>query len=192
MKSNSLKISEIFKNMSFSEKEIEIITSSLKKTTLKKGTILIKEGDFVDNMYYVESGCLRTFHIDIHGKEHTVQFGIKDWWITDYTAYFSSEKAIMNLEILQDCTLYALSKNNRELLYNKIPQIHKFIRIKLERAYAAFQKRILANLSQSATERYLEFINTYPDIEKNVKNYHLASYLGITTESLSRIRKKLN
>lgn len=192
MKSNSLKVSEIFKNMSFSEKEIEIITSSLKKTTLKKGTILIKEGDFVDNMYYVESGCLRTFHIDIHGKEHTVQFGIKDWWITDYTAYFSSEKAIMNLEILQDCTLYALSKNNRELLHNKIPQIHKFIRIKLERAYAAFQKRILANLSQSATERYLEFINTYPDIEKNVKNYHLASYLGITTESLSRIRKKLN
>ena len=191
MNNNNTIASDIFKEISFSKEETAIITSAFKKVTFTKGTIIIKPGDLVDNMYYIFDGCLRTYHIDIHAKEHTVQFGIKDWWITDYTAFFLSSKAIMHLEVLEDATLYSLSKKDRAYLYHKIPEIDTYIRIKLERAYAAFQKRILANLSLSATQRYLQFINTHPDIEKKVKNYHISSYLGITSESLSRIRKKL-
>ena len=98
----------------------------------------------------------------------------------------------MNIEVLKDATLYKLSHSDKEYLYAQIPKIESFFRKKLERAFAAFQKRILRNLSQSASERYVSFITNYPDIEKNVKNYHIASYLGITTESLSRIRKELS
>ena len=98
----------------------------------------------------------------------------------------------MTIEVIQDAILYRISRIDKERLYEKIPAIETFFRIKLERAFAAFQRRILSNLSQTATERYLNFITTYPNIEKSVKNYHIASYLGITTESLSRIRKDLS
>ncbi|EDP69475.1 cyclic nucleotide binding regulatory protein [Flavobacteriales bacterium ALC-1] len=158
---------------------------------IKKGSILLNPGDIVDTQYYILSGCLRTFHTDTFGKEYTVQFGIKDWWISDFTAFFSSEKAIMTIEALQDSVLYKISKKDKEYLYNKIPKIDRFFRIKLERAFAAFQKRILADIAKTAKERYLQFVTAYPDIEKSIKNYHIASYLGITTESLSRIRKEL-
>ena len=191
MRSDNTKFYEIFKNLSFSEEQIKIIESVFFKVTYKKGDIILKANDKVDYQYFILEGCLRSYHIDNIGKEHTIQFGIKDWWISDYTAFFSASKAIMTIEVIQDAILYRISRRDKERLYKKIPAIETFFRIKLERAFAAFQKRILSNLSQTATERYLNFITTYPNIEKSVKNYHIASYLGITTESLSRIRKEL-
>jgi CRP-like cAMP-binding protein len=97
----------------------------------------------------------------------------------------------MNLEVLRDASLYQLSKKDRDYLFTKIPKLESSIREKLEHVYTAFQKRILSNLSQTASKRYINFINAYPNIEKSLKNYHIASYLGIITESLSRIRKEL-
>ncbi|MEN8885817.1 MAG: Crp/Fnr family transcriptional regulator [Winogradskyella sp.] len=191
MRSDTSKIKNIFKELVFTEDEIEIITSVFRKVVVKKGTILLNADETVSEQFYILDGCLRTYHIDAHGKEHTVQFGIKDWWISDYTGFFTSEKSIMTIEVIQDATLYKISKQDKDNLYQRIPKIEVFFRIKLERAFASFQKRILANLSQTATERYINFIKKYPNIEKNVKNYHIASYLGITTESLSRIRKEL-
>lgn len=191
MQSDNSVIKEIFKDLNFSEEEIKIIESVFHKISVKKGIKILNAGELADAQYYILNGCLRTYHIDTHGKEHTVQFGIKDWWISDFTAFFSSEKAIMTIEAIQDSTLYRISKEDKDYLYAKIPKIDRFFRVKLERAFAAFQKRILAGLSQSAKERYLNFIKTYPNIEKSVKNYHIASYLGITTESLSRIRKEI-
>jgi len=191
VKSNNLVIKTIFKDLNFTEDDTKLITSIFQKKEVKKGTILLNANEFADSEYYVVSGCLRTFYTDSNGKEHTVQFAIKDWWISDYTAFFTSEKSIMTIEVIQDAILYKITKKEKDLLLKKIPEIDRFFRLKLERAFTAFQKRILANLAQNATERYLSFIKTYPNIERSVKNYHIASYLGITTESLSRIRKEL-
>tara|TARA_B110000902_G_scaffold263164_1_gene341661 strand:- start:1078 stop:1662 length:585 start_codon:yes stop_codon:yes gene_type:complete len=184
-------ISEIFKGFFFLEKEGNSIEGKLKKLNLKKGITLLKVDETVINQYYVYSGCLRTYFIDKSGKEHTLQFAINDWWISDYTAFFNTTKAIMYIETIQDATLYKISRKNMEDLFLEIPQLETFFRKKMEKAFTSFQKRILSSLAQSAKERYLTFINTYPNIEQSVKNYHIASYLGITTESLSRIRKEL-
>lgn len=184
-------ISEIFKDISFTLEEVNFIQNSFEKVTLKKGEILLKSNETVFDQYYVYSGCLRTFFIDATGKEHTLQFAINDWWISDYTAFFTTTKSILNIEVIQDATLYKVSKKSLENLYAKIPELETFYRKKMERAFSSFQKRILASLALSAKERYVFFINTYPNIEQSVKNYHIASYLGITTESLSRIRKEL-
>jgi CRP-like cAMP-binding protein len=192
MRTDNSKIKEIFKELSFSDEQIKIIESVFYRVNFKKGDIILKANDKVDYQYYILEGCLRTYHVDKQGKEHTIQFGIKDWWISDYTAFFSTSKAIMNIEVIQDAIMYRISRADKERLYAQIPKIETFFRKKLERAFAAFQKRILSNLSQTATERYLNFIKTYPNIEKSIKNYHIASYLGITTESLSRIRKELS
>lgn len=183
---------EIFKDLSFSEEEIGIINSVFFRETYKKGTQLLKAGDNVDRQYYILEGCLRSYHIDAQGREYTVQFGIKDWWMSDYTAFFSTSNAVMNIEVLQNAVLYRITDEHKEYLYTQIPKIESFFRRKLERAFAAFQKRILSELSLTASERYINFIKSYPNIEKSVKNYHIASYLGITTESLSRIRKELS
>lgn len=191
MQSDNPIIKVAFKDLNFTKAEMKIIEPLFHKINVKKGTILLNAGDLVDVQYYILEGCLRTFHTDSHGKEHTIQFGIKDWWVSDFTALLDSDKAILTIEAIQDSTVYKISKQDMNDLYTKIPKIDSYFRLKLERSFAAFQKRILSYLSQSAAERYLNFINTYPNIEKNVKNYHIASYLGMTTESLSRIRKEL-
>ncbi len=184
-------IQEIFKGVSLSNDELDAIAPLFEKETYKKGAIIFKANDTVNDQYYIYEGCLRTYHIDDAGKEHTVQFGIKDWWITDFIGYFSNCKAIMTLEVIEDAIVYKISNKNKDYLYTNFPQIQNFIVKKLEGAYAAFQKRIILSLSQSAKARYLIFLDTHSDLEKKLKNYHIASYLGITTESLSRIRKEL-
>ncbi|WP_299552123.1 Crp/Fnr family transcriptional regulator [Seonamhaeicola sp.] len=183
---------EIFKDLSFSKEEIGIINSVFFVETYKKGTQLLKAGDNVDRQYYILEGCLRSYYIDAQGRDYTVQFGIKDWWMSDYTAFFSDSKAIMNIEVLQNATVYRILDEHKEYLYDRIPKIESFFRKKLERAFAAFQKRILSELSLTASERYINFVKSYPNIEKSIRNYHVASYLGIATESLSRIRKELS
>ena len=185
-------ILEIFKGISFSKKEMNLIASKLKKLKLKKGTLILKADDKVISQYYVYKGCLRTYFIDESGKEHTLQFAINDWWISDYTAFFTTSKALMHIETIQEATLYKISKKSMDDLFAEIPQLETFFRKKMERAFASFQNRILASLAQSAKERYISFVSTYPNIEQIIKNYHIASYLGITTESLSRIRKEMS
>jgi CRP-like cAMP-binding protein len=184
-------ISDIFKDISFSQEEIVKIESKFEKIILKKKDILLETGNTVHYQYYINSGCLRTYFVDNSGKEHTVQFAIKDWWISDYTAFFTTSKAVMTIECIQNASVYKVSKIDMENLYTEIPQLETFFRQKMEVAFAGFQKRIIGNLSQSTKEKYTSFIRTYPNIEQSVKNYHIASYLGVTTETLSRIRKEI-
>lgn len=192
MNSGNSIATKIFKNLTFSENELKIIEAVFKKVSYKKGKQLLQVNETGDIQYYVSEGCLRLYHIDANGKDHTIQFAIKDWWVCDCTSFFSDTKAIMNIEVIKDAIVYELSKKNTDNLYLQSHKIETFFRKKLEKSIASFQKRILVNLSQPAKERYISFMQTYPNIEKSVKNYHIASYLGITTESLSRIRKELS
>ena len=184
---------EIFKDITFSKDESDFICSKLERITLKKKAFLLKADERIDDLYYIHNGCLRTYFIDLSGKEHTLQFAIKGWWISDYIALFGKEKtkSISYIECIKEATLYKISKKDFEYLYKEIPKIGHFYIGNLESAFAAFQRRILENLTLSAKERYINFVNAYPNIEQNVKNYHVASFLGITTESLSRIRKEM-
>jgi len=178
--------------LSFTEEEIAFIERKYKKVSFKKGEIVLRANEKVDHQYFVFDGCLRTYLMAKSGKEHTIQFAIKGWWISDYIGYFSETKSVLCIECIEDATLYKICRDDVEEIYAKIPKVEHFVRKKLERSFMSFQKRILANLSQSAKERYIHFTQDYPNIEQHVKNYHIASYLGITTESLSRIRKEIS
>ncbi|MEO1053335.1 MAG: Crp/Fnr family transcriptional regulator [Bacteroidota bacterium] len=184
-------LAEVFGGSTFSHEELSALGASLKEIHLKKGDFLLRQGEAVTHTHYVYSGCLRSYFIDESGKDHTLQFAINDWWISDYTALFSKGKAMMTIECIQDAILYRLSRKKMEQLYIDIPAFETFFRKKLEKRIEAFQKRTLDNLALTAKERYLSFIKTYPNIERQVKNYHIASYLGIATESLSRVRKEI-
>ncbi len=191
MKNKSELLLGIYKDISLTDEEFKNVASKFELITLDKGERLIKVGDTVYHQYYVYDGCLRSYLLDNVGKEHTLQFAVKDWWISDYIAYFSSSSAIMSIECIQKSTVLKVSRKSMEQLYLQIPKIATFNRAKLEKAYAYLQMRVLKKLSTTAKERYISFINTYPNIEQIVKNYHIASYLGIATESLSRIRKEI-
>jgi len=189
----SLILKEIFNDVSFTAKEETLILRKLKRTELTKGQYLLKADERVTDFYYISSGCLRTYFVDDTGKEHTLQFAVKGWWISDYIVLFGqgNSKAVSNIECIKDATVYHVAKQDFDILLDEVPLITKIHIRNLEMAYANFQKRNLESLTLSAKERYLNFTNSYPTIEQNVKNYHIASFLGITTESLSRIRKEI-
>jgi CRP-like cAMP-binding protein len=184
-------VKDIFKGIDLSPLEIDIAEKKFEELQVKKGDMLLTPGQFVPHQYFVLEGCLRTFFISEAGKEYTLQFAVTDWWISDYTAFFSGGKSIFHIDCVKDAVIYKISKDSMEQLYKEAPQIESFFRIKMERFFASFQKRILSDLASTAEEKYLRFVKSYPDIEKHIKNYHLASYLGITTESLSRVRSEL-
>lgn len=181
----------IFKNISFSKEDVDFVNAKFERIFLKKGDFLLYPNVKATNQYYVLNGCLRSFFVNSLGKDHTTQFAIEDWWISDYTSFFTSEKSVMSIECLQDAEIYKLTREDMNVLCETFPKIEHFFRAKMEKAFAAFQKRILDYLSLTAAERYLGFLKDYPQIVQCVKNYHIASYLGITTESLSRIRKSI-
>ena len=151
--------------------------------------LVIKSGQQVECQYFVIEGCLRTYYLDEHDKEHTVQFAIENWWASDFISYYTGSESIMNVECIEDSRLLCITKDDLNSLFEEVPALEHFFRKQLENAFVAFQKRILANLHKTAEERYDDFIASYPNIEQRVKNYQIASYLGITAESLSRIRK---
>ncbi|MDW3191369.1 MAG: Crp/Fnr family transcriptional regulator [Cytophagales bacterium] len=184
-------LEDVFTGNGISQKDLTTIGSYLKKIELNKGDFLLHKGDTVSYTHYVYKGCLRSYVIDETGKDHTLQFAIKDWWISDYTSLFSGGQALMTIQCIQDTTLYRLSRKHMVELYEEIPAFETYFRKKLEKRIEAFHQRTLGNLAQTAKERYKTFIQTYPMIEQQVKNYHIASYLGITTESLSRVRKEM-
>lgn len=119
-------ISQIFKDTVLSQNESRMIDEKMERIVLKKGSSLLQAHDTVYHQYYVHQGCLRTYFIDAAGKEHTIQFAINDWWISDYTAFFNTGKSIMNIETIQDTIVYKISRSNMEKLLLEIPQLETF------------------------------------------------------------------
>jgi CRP-like cAMP-binding protein len=166
----------------------EFLYSISKEIKHSKGEVLIREGQMVKKTFFVTSGCLRSFCIDNNGKEHTLLFAINDWWISDYIAIHNDELATLTVECLTDSTVIEFNAKELDGIHTRFPEFESYQRLNLERHVVSLHKRILNQLQLSATERYDLFLKQYPDIERHTRNYHIASFLGITQESLSRIR----
>lgn len=169
--------------------EAEQHLRSLAQTrTVSKGTILIAEGAVAHTVYYVMDGCLRSYCTDNNGKEHTLQFAIKDWWISDFIAIYAAETATLTIECLTDSTVLEFNAKKMAEMLQLFPEYEPFQRTQLERHVVSLHRRILNQLQLTAVQRYELFLTQYPDIEQHCRNYHIASYLGVTQQSLSRIR----
>lgn len=177
----------IGKLSSLTDEQFEYIFSFFKSKKLKKNSILISEGDSVSYEYFVLKGCLKASYITEEGKESIIRFALEDWWVSDYDAYFKKNPATLNIECLEDCELLVLSFDDREKLCKELPEMDYFFRKKIEGAYAAFQRRLISLFSNDAKERYEMFIKQYPMLLQRVPKSIIASYLGITRETLSRI-----
>lgn len=184
-------LNHLKKVITLTESEQQEFISILEEIRISKKNFLIKPGELVNSEYYVVSGCLEAYYLDESGDKHIIQFAVEDWWISDFEAFFNKVPAKLYLETIEDATLLAINREALEVLYTRIPQFERFFRIKTTSAFVALRERILSTLQKSGKERYLEFCEAYPKIEQRVPNYHIANYLGLKPESLSRIRKEV-
>ena len=181
-------INKIKKRLHLRPEAEEFLYSISKEKTLSKGEVLIRQGQIVKKTFFVISGCLRSYCIDKNGKEHTLLFAIKDWWISDYIAIHTNELATLTVECLIESQVIEFNAKELDGIHSRFPEFESYQRHNLERHVVSLQKRILNQLQLSAAERYDLFLKQYPDIEQHTRNFHIASYLGITQQSLSRIR----
>ncbi len=172
-----------------SEVEEYILSISKEKKT-QKGDILISQGDKVNFIYFVEDGCLRSFTLDKEGKEHTLQFAIKNWWISDFSAINNNNLSELSVECVQEANIIQISLDDFYHALKRFPELDSLHKKNLENRISSLEKRILNQLMLPALERYKEFKKKYSDIEPLIPNYCIASYLGMAKESLSRIRIK--
>jgi len=181
-------INKIKSSIILSSKAEEYVVSIAIEKSVSKGDVLIRQGQAVKNTYFVKDGCLRAYCIDKNGKEHTLQFAIKNWWISDFMAIYNNELSTLTIECITDSNIIEFNAKKLNEIYSIFPEFEAFQRKNLERHVVSLHKRILNQLQLTAPERYDLFLKQYPDIEQYTPNYHIASYLGITQQSLSRIR----
>jgi len=173
------------------EGEKKLIELHVSKRKYLKGQYIVQQGDVCDYECFVINGCTRTFYLDASGSEHTVMFAIKNWWTSDLGSFTTWTPAIYNVQCLDNTEVLQFTYETLEFLYDQIPKLERFFRLIIERAFVASEKRIVSNFSLTAKEKYVKFQSQYPKIEQKVPQYMIASYLGITKEFLSKIRREM-
>lgn len=177
--------------ISLNQEEEEFFTSLLTKLEINKKTWLVRPGARIEHEYFVVSGCLKAYYLDESGDKHIIQFAIENWWVGDFDAFYNKVDSRLYIEALEDSTLLAISYDDLQQLFERVPKFERYFRLLITNAFISLRGRVLSSLEKTLKERYLEFCRVYPNIEKRVANYHIANYLGASPESLSRIRRKL-
>jgi CRP-like cAMP-binding protein len=173
------------------EEEKDRFISLLKFRKLPRKSLLLKEGQVCKYLYYVHSGALRAYCLDKKGKEATIMFAPADWWVTDMYCFLNQRKAMMYIEAIGESCVFQLSKPQLDGLLSGTPKFERWFRVLMQNAYTREQLRAIDTLSLSAEERYARFLEKYPFIASQVTQKQIASYLGITPEFLSALRKNL-
>ncbi len=184
--------SHILKRIELTDEEFARSTTFFIPKKIRKHQFLLKEGEMCKILAFVVKGCLRCYSVDDKGEEHIVQFAIEDWWISEPYSALTGEPSQYSIDALEDSELLLLDRDAQNKLLEEIPKFERMFRMLLENRFVANQRRITGTLSLSAEERYLSFLKSYPDIVRRVPQSMIASYLGITPQSLSRIRKELS
>ena len=172
--------------------EKELSKSFFLPKKLRKRQYLLQEGDVAKYVAFVEKGMLRSYTIDEKGNEHILQFAFEGWWISDMYSFIAGEPSTYNIDALEDCELLLLSRQAEEKLFERIPKTERFFRILLQNHLIATQRRLVSSLSRTAEEKYNELVQSCPTIPQRVPQHMMASFLGITPETLSRIRKQMS
>lgn len=179
------------KKIPLATEEQELIKTYLSVKKIRKKQYLLQAGDPCKIMAFVSKGALRSYTVDDNGVEHIVQFAVEDWFISDSYSFYTGEDATYNIEAIEDSELIIISKSANDELLKHSPKYAAFMMDKITAAYIALQKRLNSINNVNIEDRYQNFLKQYPDIAQRVPQHMIASYLGLTPETLSRIRRRL-
>ncbi|ESU27059.1 cyclic nucleotide-binding protein [Flavobacterium limnosediminis JC2902] len=174
--------------ISLKAEEQELLLSKIESKKISKKELLLQEGEICDFLCFVAKGCLRLYIINEKGNEQTLQFGIENWWITDYMSFDNQKPSHFYIQAVENSEIVLIHKNDIEYLFSEIPQLERYFRMILQKSFAASQMRIKFLFTMSAEERYHHFNNSFPEFVQRVPQYMLASYLDFSAEFMSKIR----
>ena len=182
-------LANISRHISLTPEDARSLISVIALRELSKKDTLLQEGQPCKSINFVHAGALRAYCIDKQGKETTIMFALPDWWVTDMYCFVNRKPAMMFIEAIDNSVVFQIQKDDFDKLFSLIPKFEKWFRVLMQNAYIREQLRIIENLSLSAEERYDNFLKKYPQVAQQVPQKQIASYLGITPEFLSTIRK---
>lgn len=183
---------DYFENfLPLSDEEKTAVEEYFKERRIKRKQFILHEGDICRHTTFVIEGCFRTYMVDEKGKEHNLQFAIENWWIGDIGSFHSEKPSRLNIEAIENAVVLQCNKEDQLKLFVDYPKFNRIFRVLAENAIVSLQNRILQNISSTAEQRYLDFVERFPHFFNRISNVQIASYLGVTPEFLSAIRKKI-
>tara|TARA_R110002126_G_scaffold291172_1_gene450672 strand:- start:850 stop:1431 length:582 start_codon:yes stop_codon:yes gene_type:complete len=171
--------------------EIEAVKTAFIERRVKRRQFILQEGDVCKLNTFIVEGCFRMYFVDEKGKEHNLQFAVENWWIGDIGSFHSEEPSKLYIEAIENSIILQIKKQDQLDLFVNYPKFNQIFRVFTENALVAFQRRVLQNISSTAEERYLDFVKRHPYFFNRISNVQIASFLGVTPEFLSTIRKKI-
>lgn len=183
-------VEHLQQTIALNEKEIQRISEVAEIVLLKRKELLLQPGQLSQHMRFIAQGSARCYYLDENTQEHTLQIGIEEWWINDLYSFLTQKESKLFIQSIEPATIVQISRENLEQLYAEIPAISTFFRLKIQSAYVALQERTIEHMSADVFTRYQRFIKEYRNIEQRVPQYMIASYLGVTPEFLSYLKKK--
>ena len=175
-----------------SENEVKIIEKYIETIQLKKKEFVLQESKVCRNLYFIEKGCLRMFFINKKGSEQITQFAIDGWWISDYQSFMNNTASDYYIQSIEASTIVSIDSKNLDSLLIELPELEKYFRKMMQKAIAGSQLRSKLLYEMSKEEFYFHFSTSFPEFMMRVPQYMIASYLGLTPEYLSELRKKTN
>ena len=185
----------LFKSISekvlLTEEEFEICKTLFVPKKLRKRQFLLQKGDVCKYTAFVEKGILRSYTTDEKGNDHILQFALEGWWMADLYSFLTHEPSLYDMDALEDCELLLITQPSWDLLLEKVPALERYFRLLIQNNLIATQRRLMGAMSETAEEKYTKLVKSFPDCIQRVPQHMIASYLGITRETLSRTRSQL-
>jgi CRP-like cAMP-binding protein len=178
----------VAKFIHLTEEESTFFHGLLKPRRVKKKTFLLREGEICDFEAFILKGCIRSYYLDKEGEETILLFAIEDWWVSDLTSFSERRPSDLFIETIEDSELLSIDYSGKALLFEKIPAFEHLFRLLVQRSLSVLQQRFYATISQTAEERYIQFLDKYPQVAQRVPQHQIARYIGVSPEFLSKIR----
>lgn len=173
------------------EEESDFIKAVFQEKKIRKRQLILTQGEVSKHNTFIVEGCFKMYLVDLQGKEHNLQFGVENWWIGDIGSFHSEEPSQLYIEAMEHSTILQIKKEDQLKLFTDYPKFNRIFRVFTENALVAAQRRVLQNIGATAEERYVDFCKRHPYFFNRISNVQIASYLGVTPEFLSTIRKKI-
>lgn len=181
----------IAKYITLNDDELAFFHSLLRTRKVKKKNFLLQEGEICDFEAFIIKGCIRSYYLDKEGVETILLFAVEDWWVSDLTSFADRKPSNLFIETIEDSELLTLDFAGKNKLLEKIPAFEHMYRLLVQRSLGVLQQRFYSTLSETAEERYKQFLEKYPLVAQRVPQHQIARYIGVSPEFLSKVRSGL-